>query len=93
MLSLMQHKAWLKGQDKLEENENGDLCPKLIVFGDVVSKEQMRQLVQIYRIPGNETEERLLDEIKRDKTMYEVPIEGDIYCMGFLTFLRSDSPK
>lgn len=34
-----------------------------------------------------------MDEIKRDNTMYEISLEDDIYCRGFITFLRSGSPK
>ena len=42
---------------------------------------------------GDELEDQILMELNRDKLMYEIELETDIYCVGFLTFLRSDSPK
>ena len=42
---------------------------------------------------GDELEEQILKELIRQKLMYEIELEPDIYCVGFLTFLRSNSPK
>jgi hypothetical protein len=60
------------------------------VFDDLVSKAEMNILI---KISVREEEEGILNEIKRDTTMHEVMLEPDIYCVGFITFLRSDSPK
>ena len=41
----------------------------------------------------DEKEKQILEEIKRDDNMYEIELEHDIYSVGVLTFLRSNSPK
>lgn len=47
----------------------------------------------LFKISTHEDEEEILNELKRDTTMQEVMLEPDIYCMGFINFLRTDSPK
>ena len=71
------------------------------MFDDIVRRDQLELLIQIklkkVRIEGvmkdDELEEQILEELIRDKLMYEIELEPDIYCVGFLTFLRSNSPK
>ena len=67
------------GENKLE-----------LVFDDIIRDDQLHALVQIH---CEEQEKELMEEINRDKTMIELELEADIYCAGFLTVLRSDSPK
>lgn len=66
---------------------------QLISFKDVVSTHQLWNLVRIYKQPGNELEENILDEMKREDEFYEVELEQDVYSVGYITFLKSDSPK
>ena len=42
---------------------------------------------------GDELEDQILKELDRDKLRYEIELEKDIYCVGFLVFLTTDSPK
>ena len=65
--------------DLKKHQEEGEE-PLLITFDDIVRKDQLQILVQIHH---NEEEERILEEINRDNTMYEIEMESDIYCAGF----------
>jgi hypothetical protein len=50
-------------------------------------------LVRIWKNPNDEDEKKIKADIMREDNLYEVKIEEDIYCLGFLTFLTTDSPK
>lgn len=64
-----------------------------VYFEDIVSQDQLKILIQINTDPNRKIEEKILEEMVRDDSMHEVQLEQDIYCIGFITFLKSESPK
>lgn len=69
----------------------------LIIIDDILSKAQLNILVQIFISQDDEHKEKMertiLDEIKRSDEFNEIELENDIYCIGFVTFLKADGPK
>lgn len=64
-----------------------------ISVSDILSKKQQQLIVSIYCNDQDGDEIEILDGILREQEFEEVELAEDIYCIGFLVFLTSDSPK
>lgn len=82
-----------KGKDEGDKPEMNSPVELMLTIDDIVSVEQFNILVKLKVNPDNEFETELLEDITRDQEMKQVSIEEDIYSIGFISFIQSNSPK